>query len=362
MQALPEAPEWSSAVDRELIEMLDAALSKLPARYRSAVVLCDLEQRSRREAAASLQIPEGTLSSRLASGRKMLADRLRQRGVTISVGALSVALAMISRSALAEVLVMSTAHAAVSFSAVGAAATGAASSAAATLAQGVLEMMIIKKMAVALALLAGGASFVGVGALVYGGRHSEPDDTSPAKDVQSRQTIATAPVEDVAGNFAAKIDQSNNSSPDQADKQANKSTEEPKKNQPKRDARQAVHHALEGVWLVESVEDHGDVRDANGFQVIFKGDKFTFKPSAGKEQHFTGRYEIDPDKGSQVIDFIAEKDGKPRRAIFDLKPDELRLCINEEADGERPDRFVSEKRGKNDLLMILKRKPGKPTK
>ena len=124
-------------------------------------------------------------------------------------------------------------------------------------------------------------------------------------------------------------------------------------------ARQAVHKSLEGVWLVESVEDHADMRDAKEYQVILKGDKFTFKPSARKEQEFAGRYEIDPDKGPQIIDFIADKDGKPRRALFDLKNDDLRICINEEPDGERPDRFVSEKRGKNDLLMVLKReKPG----
>jgi uncharacterized protein (TIGR03067 family) len=120
-----------------------------------------------------------------------------------------------------------------------------------------------------------------------------------------------------------------------------------------------VHKALEGVWLVESVEDHAEVRDAKDFQVIFKNDRFTFKPPGTKASAFSGRYEVDPANGPQIIDFIAEKDKKPRRGIFDTSGDQLRICINEDPDGERPDRFVSEKRGKNDLLMTLKRKPAK---
>jgi Tol biopolymer transport system component len=53
------------------------------------VVLCELEGVSRKDAALRLGIREGTLSSRLASARKALADRLRQRGVVLSASGLS---------------------------------------------------------------------------------------------------------------------------------------------------------------------------------------------------------------------------------------------------------------------------------
>src|SRR5262245_55935299 len=46
--------------DPDLLARLDRAVATLPSPLRSAVVLCELEGRSRREAAALLGIPEGT--------------------------------------------------------------------------------------------------------------------------------------------------------------------------------------------------------------------------------------------------------------------------------------------------------------
>jgi len=69
----------------ELIrEVLDQELMKLPTHYREAVVLCDLENLPRKEAASKLGIAEGTLSSRLTTGRRMLGERLSRRGIVVS--------------------------------------------------------------------------------------------------------------------------------------------------------------------------------------------------------------------------------------------------------------------------------------
>ncbi|MBX9584273.1 MAG: sigma-70 family RNA polymerase sigma factor, partial [Gemmataceae bacterium] len=62
-------PDRSPEQD-ELVAAVDEELAGLPEPYRAAVVLCELQGRPRRSAAAELGIPEGTLSSRLAAARR----------------------------------------------------------------------------------------------------------------------------------------------------------------------------------------------------------------------------------------------------------------------------------------------------
>jgi RNA polymerase sigma factor (sigma-70 family) len=75
--------------DPELREVIDQELSRLPADYRAAVVTCDLEGRTRREAASQLGWSEGTVASRLARARSILADRLMRRGITLPAAGLA---------------------------------------------------------------------------------------------------------------------------------------------------------------------------------------------------------------------------------------------------------------------------------
>jgi RNA polymerase sigma factor (sigma-70 family) len=93
------APEGSPVDVQDWRPILDEELSGLPDKYQAPLVLCDLESRSRKEAAEQLQIPEGTLSSRLAKARKLLAVRLARRGVTLTVGAIASALGQDALSA-----------------------------------------------------------------------------------------------------------------------------------------------------------------------------------------------------------------------------------------------------------------------
>jgi RNA polymerase sigma factor (sigma-70 family) len=66
--------------DAELWGVLDEELSRLPEKYRLAILLCDLEGRTRHDVARQLGCPEGTMASRLARGRSLLAVRLARRG------------------------------------------------------------------------------------------------------------------------------------------------------------------------------------------------------------------------------------------------------------------------------------------
>jgi RNA polymerase sigma factor (sigma-70 family) len=77
--------------DSDALRILDEEIGQLPEHYRAAVILFEIDGLSRREAAARLGIPEGTLASRLAKARKVLTARLQSRGVVCpAVGALTV--------------------------------------------------------------------------------------------------------------------------------------------------------------------------------------------------------------------------------------------------------------------------------
>jgi RNA polymerase sigma factor (sigma-70 family) len=88
------------AVNRELQDLLDEELLKLPEKFRHPVLLCDLEQRSHEEAAAVLHCPLGTLNSRLARGRQRLKQRLLRRGVGLTALAATAAPPALSAAAL----------------------------------------------------------------------------------------------------------------------------------------------------------------------------------------------------------------------------------------------------------------------
>jgi RNA polymerase sigma factor (sigma-70 family) len=158
----------------DLRAVLDQELEQLAEKYRIAVVLCDLEGKTRKEAARQLGWAEGTVASRLARGRGLLAKRLARRGFA---GAL-VAAALAEGGAPACVpsaLVVSTVTAA-SFSAARAAtAQGVPSGAVAALTEGVLKSMLLTKLKSAITvLLVIGLTTLSAGALLSRGRATEP--------------------------------------------------------------------------------------------------------------------------------------------------------------------------------------------
>jgi RNA polymerase sigma-70 factor, ECF subfamily len=74
---------------RDTVGLVRRAISTLPASYREVVVLCELEEMSYEEAAASLGCPVGTIRSRLHRARAILLDKLREGQVASTRSALS---------------------------------------------------------------------------------------------------------------------------------------------------------------------------------------------------------------------------------------------------------------------------------
>jgi RNA polymerase sigma-70 factor, ECF subfamily len=68
---------------REAGEMLQAALQRLSPELRETVILRDVEEMEYREIAQVLNVPEGTVKSRLNRGRAELARVLRRLKVTV---------------------------------------------------------------------------------------------------------------------------------------------------------------------------------------------------------------------------------------------------------------------------------------
>src|SRR6185295_8741760 len=72
-----ETPE-SLLLRNVLAPDLQAAIDALPAAYREAVWLRDVEEFSYAEIAEMLAVPAGTVMSRISRGRRMLFDQLNQ--------------------------------------------------------------------------------------------------------------------------------------------------------------------------------------------------------------------------------------------------------------------------------------------
>src|ERR1700722_9197808 len=154
---MPE-PTVPEVRDADLQLALDEELSSLPDHYRAVIILCDLEARSRREVAAHLGCPEGTVASRLVRARSMLAKRLTQRGVVLTgvelVGAHSLNIA----SAGVPISVVSSTINAASL-------CGQVSLKVAALTEGVLKTMLLTKLKSVMAVLVIAAM---VGLIGYG--------------------------------------------------------------------------------------------------------------------------------------------------------------------------------------------------
>ncbi len=154
MAHIPEPEVVQGGIGADVVPLLDDELSRLPAKYRCAVVLCDLECKTHKEAARQLGCPEGTLSARVAHGRTMLAKRLSRHGLAVTAGMLTGLLSDKAAAAYMPPTLVSSTLKVIGLASTGKlAAIGVVAANVAAIADGVLKAMSLAKIKIAMATL-----------------------------------------------------------------------------------------------------------------------------------------------------------------------------------------------------------------
>jgi RNA polymerase sigma factor (sigma-70 family) len=318
---MPEPAAAEQHLCDDLRPLLDQALSRLPDKYRVAVVLCDLEGKTRKEAARQLGLPEGTVASRLTRARAMLAKRLARHGLAISGGALAAVLSPDGVSAGVPASVVASALEAASRLAAGQAAAGAIPVKVAALTEGVIKAMWLTKLKTVTAALLVIMALTAVAGLICPTRAAERPEARAA----TRQAENDKPP--AAGKRVAKTDLDR----------------------------------LQGVWKLEYVEVSGRAQKMEYYKktrLVIKGDKLTLRSNDGRVE--IGSVRVDSTKRPKEIDMISRHPAghlMTDPGIYKLNGDKLTICYAPHLDAgqERPTEFETAKEGGR--LWVLVRAP-----
>jgi RNA polymerase sigma factor (sigma-70 family) len=176
----------------ELRDILHAEVSRLPEKYRAAVVLCYWQGRTHEQAGQQLGCGRSTIKDRLEKARELLRKRLARRGLALSAAWFAASLSEGAAAVASAELIQATVRGAMLFS-VGQLSPGVVSTSAITWARRTLQAMLVSKCkyGLALVLMIGVlASGVGLAALREGLKPaaaealSLPLQAAPAKEQQ----------------------------------------------------------------------------------------------------------------------------------------------------------------------------------
>jgi RNA polymerase sigma factor (sigma-70 family) len=190
---------------RELQQVLDEELQRLPERYRLPLIHCCLEEQTHEEAASALGVPVGTVKSRLVRGKERLRKRLARRGMTLSAPALATFLAVngAASAGLPPLLSQTTTQVAI-LVASGQAVAGAVSAKVLPLVEGGMSVVTASHMKPGVVVLilgglvAGGAAAIGwSGSGHQGGElpqaletaRAQPDEPAPRPEDMKGQDV-----------------------------------------------------------------------------------------------------------------------------------------------------------------------------
>ncbi len=330
----PAAPDQSFRHDLKCI--LDVELGSLPGKYRAVIVLCDLQGRSRKEAARQIGCPEGTVAGRIARARVMLAKRLGRHGLTVSGGVLAGILAQeIASARVPASWVNSTINLASLFTAGQEAAGEAISVNVAAVTNGVLKTMSLNKVKtfttrVLLALLI--VTIVG------------------SSIAPSRKALLWAEQSDERSEpktFPTQLS---------TDRTVKPRTDE---------------QEMQGTWKVTAAAENGESGkvEGEGLEATVTIRQGTLHIKAGEvgkpptmDAFFV--YKLDATTTPKSIDLADWKkgfeEGQAIEAIYSLDADSMRICFASGSFGEKSEKKnrpsnLEAKKGSNSVVWILKR-------
>jgi RNA polymerase sigma factor (sigma-70 family) len=192
-----------STDSREIGEILDQELSRLPSKYRNPIVLCYLEGQTHEEAARQLKWPIGTVKGRLARARDLLQSRLVRHGLAPAVGTLSLAMSPDSSAALHRELLDRTVKSSLKL-ALGHTTAQIASTSITSLVEGVLTSMFLNTLKWAGAtVLVCGLAFTGVGVMARQDGKAKNEDAPSAPNLVLDYALPKKPTAIPSENVAA---------------------------------------------------------------------------------------------------------------------------------------------------------------
>jgi RNA polymerase sigma-70 factor (ECF subfamily) len=303
----PHPPEGGR---EELLALLDQELSALPEKYRAALILCELEGETIREAARQLRWPQGTVATRLARGRVLLARRLARCALAVS-GTLLAQARESASAAVAARLVASTARAATAVAAGQAAGAVVTSPTVVALTEGMVKAMRLTKLKAVATVLLGLALLGGSGFLLAHHASAAGQDDGPAP--------ATA-------------------------------TKDEKAKSDKDEKAKSDKDLLQGTWVEESrgAGDGEKVAEEDRWKLVFEDDKVTWTVKGNEHE---GTFTVDPEQKPKEIDLTLNSPTLVLNGIYELKDDTLKTLWRENNRTGLPKTFDAKK----GVLIVFKK-------
>ncbi len=118
--------------------------------------------------------------------------------------------------------------------------------------------------------------------------------------------------------------------------------------------------ALQGVWVAQSMEADGmpvPPEIVAKIQFSFKAEKLIIKGNHDDAREEECTYTLDAKQSPHHLDFTAPNQDRPVQGIYELKGDELKLCLRHNSSSEgRPTEFATKADSRLVLLVLKKQK------